>query len=51
MHALGLQHHEVSLTAGLAWLLDPDGWHGLGSKVLSQGCSFNSGYRQRSTTR
>jgi hypothetical protein len=35
MHALGLQHHEVSLTAGLAWLLDPDGWHGLGSKVLS----------------
>jgi PD-(D/E)XK nuclease superfamily len=35
MHALGLQHREVYLTAGLAWLLDPDGWHGLGSKVLS----------------
>ena len=35
MHALGLQHREVCLTAGLAWLLDPDGWHGLGSKVLS----------------
>lgn len=35
MHALGVQHSEVYLTAGLAWLLDPDGWHGLGSKVLS----------------
>lgn len=35
MHALGFQYREVSLTAGLAWLLDPDGWHGLGSKVLS----------------
>jgi hypothetical protein len=35
MHALGIQHHEVYLTAGMAWLLDPDGWHGLGSKVLS----------------
>jgi len=35
MHALGFQHREVYLTAGLAWLLDPDGWHGLGSKVLS----------------
>lgn len=35
MHALGFQHREVHLTAGLAWLLDPDGWHGLGSKVLS----------------
>ena len=35
MHALGIQHREVYLTAGLAWLLDPDGWHGLGSKVLS----------------
>jgi hypothetical protein len=34
MHALGFQHREVYLTAGLAWLLDPDGWHGLGSKVL-----------------
>ena len=35
MHALGFQHREVYLTAGLAWLLDPDGWHGLGCKVLS----------------
>ncbi len=35
MHALGISHREVYLTAGLAWLLDPDGWHGLGSKVLS----------------
>jgi hypothetical protein len=35
MHALGIQHREVVLTAGLAWLLDPDGWHGLGSRVLS----------------
>jgi hypothetical protein len=35
MHALGVQHREVFLTAGLAWLLDPDGWHGLGSRVLS----------------
>jgi PD-(D/E)XK nuclease superfamily len=35
MHALGIQHREVALTAGLAWLLDPDGWHGLGSRVLS----------------
>jgi hypothetical protein len=35
MHAMGIQHREVYLTAGLAWLLDPDGWHGLGNKVLS----------------
>jgi PD-(D/E)XK nuclease superfamily len=35
MHALGIQHREVLMTAGLAWLLDPDGWHGLGSRVLS----------------
>lgn len=35
MHALGIQYREVYLTAGLAWLLDPDGWHGLGSQVLS----------------
>lgn len=34
MHALGIQFREVYLTAGLAWLLDPDGWHGLGSQVL-----------------
>lgn len=35
MHALGSRHQEKHLTAGLAWLLDPDGWHGLGDKVLS----------------
>jgi PD-(D/E)XK nuclease superfamily len=34
MHALGIHYREVYLTAGLAWLLDPDGWHGLGSQVL-----------------
>jgi hypothetical protein len=35
MHALGIHHREVYLTAGLAWLLDPDGWHGLGNQVLA----------------
>jgi hypothetical protein len=35
MHALGVQYREVFLTAGLAWLLAPDGWHGLGSRALS----------------
>ena len=35
MHGLGIRHPEVDLTAGPAWLLDPDGWHGLGSRVLS----------------
>ena len=35
MHALGIHYLELPLTAGLAWLLDPDGWHGLGSHVLS----------------
>jgi hypothetical protein len=35
MHALGIYYLELPLTAGLAWLLDPDGWHGLGSGVLS----------------
>lgn len=35
MHALGIHYKELPLTAGLAWLLDPDGWHGLGSRVLS----------------
>ena len=34
MHALGIHDREVRLTAGLAWLLDPDGWHGLGTRVL-----------------
>lgn len=35
MHALGIHYRELPLTAGLAWLLEPDGWHGLGSRVLS----------------
>jgi len=52
MHALGIQHREVFLTAGLAWLLDPDGWHGLGSRVLSSAaCSGSSGCRRRSAIR
>lgn len=32
--AVGVHHLEVPLTAGLAWLLRPDGHHGLGSSVL-----------------
>jgi hypothetical protein len=35
MHAQGIHYLELPLTAGLAWLLDPDGWQGLGSHVLS----------------
>ena len=35
MHALGIHYRELPLTAGLAWLLDPDSWHGLGGRVLS----------------
>lgn len=35
LHALGLHHSEVHLCAGLAWLLTPDGWHGLGSSFLA----------------
>ena len=35
MHALDIHYLELPLTAGLAWLLDPDGWHGLSSHVLS----------------
>lgn len=34
MAALGLQFQEVSLCRGLAWLLDPEGGHGLGRQVL-----------------
>ena len=33
--ALDLQHRELVLTAGLAWLLRPDGHHGLGSSLLT----------------
>lgn len=35
MWALGLHHDEVMLCRGLAWLLTPDGWHGLGSAALN----------------
>ena len=35
MQALGIHYLELPLTAGLAWLLDPDGWHRLGGHVLS----------------
>lgn len=34
LSALGLHHDEVRLCAGLAWLLTPDGWHGLGTSLL-----------------
>lgn len=34
LHALGLHHSEVHLCRGLAWLLTPDGWHGLGPRML-----------------
>ncbi|TFV52856.1 PD-(D/E)XK nuclease family protein [Blastococcus sp. TF02A_35] len=32
--ALDLQYRELAVTAGLAWLLRPDGHHGLGPSVL-----------------
>ena len=34
--AIGFQNRELVLTAGLAWLLRPDGHHGLGSAMLSR---------------
>ena len=34
LRALWFHHDEVVLCRGLAWLLTPDGWHGLGSAVL-----------------
>jgi len=34
--ALGVQYRELAMTAGLAWLLRPDGHHGLGSAFLDQ---------------
>lgn len=34
--AIGMQDRELILTAGLAWLLRPDGHHGLGSTMLSR---------------
>lgn len=33
--AIGVQNSELALTAGLAWLLRPDGHHGLGPAMLS----------------
>ena len=33
--AIEVQNRELVLTAGLAWLLRPDGHHGLGSAMLS----------------
>lgn len=32
--AIGVHHDEVIMCRGLSWLLTPDGWHGLGSRVL-----------------
>lgn len=32
---LGVQHHEVILCRALAWLLRPEGWHGLGARVFT----------------
>lgn len=34
LHELGVHHSEVLLCRGLAWLLTPDGWHGLGTRFL-----------------
>ena len=34
LRALGVHHSEVLMCRGLAWLLTPDGWHGLGIRVL-----------------
>lgn len=34
--ALGLQYRELTMTAGLAWLLRTDGHHGLGSALLER---------------
>ena len=34
LQALGLHHDELRLTAGLAWLLQPEGHHRLGDRVL-----------------
>lgn len=34
LSVLGVHHDEVLMCRGLAWLLTPDGWHGLGSRAL-----------------
>lgn len=33
---LGLQYQEVLMCRGLAWLLTPDAWHGLGTLFLTE---------------
>ncbi len=51
--ALDLQYRELAMTAGLAWLLRPDGHHRLGSGVLEkllaylglEGCDLGRGVR------
>ncbi|WP_158548561.1 PD-(D/E)XK nuclease family protein [Blastococcus sp. TF02A-26] len=37
---LGLQYDELRLTAALAWLLRPDGHHGLGDGLLRRLCAL-----------
>ncbi|WP_448611835.1 PD-(D/E)XK nuclease family protein [Geodermatophilus sp. URMC 60] len=34
LEAAGLERNELILTAGLAWVLDPEGFHQLGDRVL-----------------
>lgn len=34
LHALGIHRDEVRLCRALAWLMTPDGWHGLGDMFL-----------------
>lgn len=34
LHALGLHHDEVRLCRAIAWLMTPDGWHGLSDRFL-----------------
>jgi len=36
--AIDMQYRELAMTAGLAWLLRPDGHHGLGPAVLTGLC-------------
>jgi hypothetical protein len=33
---LGVHYSEVALCRGMAWLLRPDGWHGLGTTMLEE---------------
>ncbi|MGN7225856.1 PD-(D/E)XK nuclease family protein [Dietzia maris] len=51
---LGLHRLEVYMCRGLAWLLTPDGWHGLGSEYLSAFLEFlavsTEGVEQASVT-